>query len=104
MSPASKAGMSKAPKIPSNNSSPALPPKPPRPSPARMGTALSNVSHGHEQGSNIKRKINWDAPNEHVHTSVDTSAADSGVKVNRNPTGPEIFPVLGELRLRPGNS
>lgn len=86
MSPASKAGMSKAPKsskemFPSNNSSPALPPKPPRPSPARNGSALSQFSHGHDQSSNIKRKINWDAPSEHVYTPVETSTADSGVKV-----------------------
>lgn len=84
--------MSKAPRsskemYPSNNSSPALPPKPPRPSPARNGSALSQFhdkSHGHDQGSNIKRKINWDTPTDHVlmPATLETSSADSGVKVN----------------------
>ena len=86
-----KAGISKAPKstkefLPGNNSSPALPPKPPRPSPGRSASALIQVhdkSHGHEQGSSIKRKINWDIPTENPQTTaaVGTYSADTGVKV-----------------------
>lgn len=92
MSPvSSKAGMSKAPRsskemLPSNNNSPALPPKPPRPSPARNGSGMTQFhdkSHGHDQGSNIKRKINWDTPTDHVLMPLtpETSSADNGVKV-----------------------
>ena len=87
----SKAGMSKAPKsskefFSGTNASPALPPKPPRPSPARNASALTQFhdkSHGHDQGSNIKRKINWDTPTDNLQATAasETSSADTGVKV-----------------------
>ncbi|KAG0558177.1 hypothetical protein KC19_10G010000 [Ceratodon purpureus] len=92
MSPVqSKAGMSKAPKSSKefcigNNASPALPPKPPRPSPARNASVLTQFhdrSNGHEQGTNIKRKINWDTPTDSLQATpaLDVSSADTGVKV-----------------------
>uniref|UniRef100_A0A7I4FWL6 Kinesin motor domain-containing protein n=1 Tax=Physcomitrium patens TaxID=3218 RepID=A0A7I4FWL6_PHYPA len=88
MSPVqSKADKPKAAKI---SNSPALPPKFPRPSLGRNASALTQLQDkipGCDQGSNIKRKINWDMPtgassDDMIKTSaVETSSADSGVKV-----------------------
>ncbi|XP_024385375.1 kinesin-like protein KIN-12A isoform X2 [Physcomitrium patens] len=83
----SKADKPKAAKI---SNSPALPPKFPRPSLGRNASALTQLQDkipGCDQGSNIKRKINWDMPtgassDDMIKTSaVETSSADSGVKV-----------------------
>lgn len=89
MSPVqSKADKPKAAKI---SNSPALPPKFPRPSLGRNASALTQLQDkipGCDQGSNIKRKINWDMPtgassDDMIKTSaVETSSADSGVKVS----------------------